>query len=586
MNPFEQLGVYLSMLPQVLPAIVYSWIPALLLLVFLCFAKPSTRVAPAVIGLLLGSYTAGAAGYLNQFSFSELHLGEENWSFFASVGIFEECIKSFSSFGGMFVFWLWQLLFNQNAQAKAPLNEPFRANWLAQGFSGALGFAAAENFVYGIDGQGGVSRIIPLFAHLCFASFWCLGYQRFLLDKNRLSGLFFLLVGFAESVVLHLLYNSLVSEDLLKPELKVIFGIMTLVLVGAVLLFHLMQNESLKEAEPLVESNAPTPEATPRASLEADQSKASMWLPSIAVPGLAFFVRRKDFLRGLTFLGLSLVTLYLIFSMAGLELTQRMSKQNWEQSEIIGFAALTLFLAALGHLAIGFWAAWEEAQLGLVESKEAKQRRHRLPIYALSALFLLSIMTGIFLPVIAKGRYESDESEKKLGTIQEIPLGLNWEVENEQAKPNSDQRKGQGQIELDDPELTSPTEKRKTSTEEGLETEASRGVQNSENLSPNPIAKPEGKGYIGVQLSERFLEGGPRPFIIYVYPKTSAERSGLKAGDFILAVNGASTEGVSAPEVSERIRGSFGTSVSLEILRPDEGHLRVTAERTGAIFDQ
>jgi carboxyl-terminal processing protease len=49
---------------------------------------------------------------------------------------------------------------------------------------------------------------------------------------------------------------------------------------------------------------------------------------------------------------------------------------------------------------------------------------------------------------------------------------------------------------------------------------------------------------------------------------TPAEKAGLLAGDFLVAINGSSTEGMSVDEAVRHIRGEAGTIVKLSIVRP------------------
>lgn len=78
----------------------------------------------------------------------------------------------------------------------------------------------------------------------------------------------------------------------------------------------------------------------------------------------------------------------------------------------------------------------------------------------------------------------------------------------------------------------------------------------------------EGSFYgIGAELDER--DGG----IVIVTPLkgTPAEEAGVRAGDFILEVDGNSTEGWSVYEAVDNIRGEEGTKVTLSLLTPGEG---------------
>ncbi len=74
------------------------------------------------------------------------------------------------------------------------------------------------------------------------------------------------------------------------------------------------------------------------------------------------------------------------------------------------------------------------------------------------------------------------------------------------------------------------------------------------------------------------------PFVITPLPGSPAERAGISAREFILAVDGVSTEGMALAEFGERVRGERGTTVVLT-LRPEDSDVtrEVTVERAQII---
>lgn len=79
-------------------------------------------------------------------------------------------------------------------------------------------------------------------------------------------------------------------------------------------------------------------------------------------------------------------------------------------------------------------------------------------------------------------------------------------------------------------------------------------------------------GGVGIQIGFK----GKQLAVIAPLPDTPAEKAGIKAGDFILAIKdekkgvNVSTSGLSLPEAVQLIRGKAGTEVTLTLLRDNE----------------
>lgn len=71
---------------------------------------------------------------------------------------------------------------------------------------------------------------------------------------------------------------------------------------------------------------------------------------------------------------------------------------------------------------------------------------------------------------------------------------------------------------------------------------------------------------IGVEILTR--EG--YPVVIAPIRKSPAEKAGIRAGDIIIKIDGASVENVPEMDVINKVRGPKGTKVTLEILRPPQ----------------
>src|SRR5262245_1694913 len=80
---------------------------------------------------------------------------------------------------------------------------------------------------------------------------------------------------------------------------------------------------------------------------------------------------------------------------------------------------------------------------------------------------------------------------------------------------------------------------------------------------------------IGISVSAR----GSEPRIVEVYEDTPAQRSGLKPGDAIVAINGQVVAGLPLEEMTGLVRGPAGTSVEM-IVRRDDQTLTFSMQRT------
>jgi carboxyl-terminal processing protease len=60
------------------------------------------------------------------------------------------------------------------------------------------------------------------------------------------------------------------------------------------------------------------------------------------------------------------------------------------------------------------------------------------------------------------------------------------------------------------------------------------------------------------------------PVIDQVIPGNAAFKSGVKAGDRLLKVNGKSVDGVPLPDIAKLLRGAAGTKVRIVVQRPGE----------------
>ncbi|MCC7491697.1 MAG: S41 family peptidase [Fimbriimonadaceae bacterium] len=66
--------------------------------------------------------------------------------------------------------------------------------------------------------------------------------------------------------------------------------------------------------------------------------------------------------------------------------------------------------------------------------------------------------------------------------------------------------------------------------------------------------------------------------VIRVFPNNPAAKAGLKAGDYVIAINGESTSDMSLDVAVDKIRGEAGTTVKLTVERPEGGAQKIDPE--------
>jgi RsiW-degrading membrane proteinase PrsW (M82 family) len=549
---------------------IYSWIPALLILWFLIARKANSSVVAPFVGFILGAAFSVLAGHTNSYTSTHLFPGEESFPYFFLVGVVEELIKFAASVLALFIV------------ARGKWKEVLHANWLAQTLSGSLGFAASENFVYGIDGQGGIARIVPLIAHAYFAIFWGLGFYTASLEKNRLKSFIWVVLGLLEGITLHAFYDCLVSDSVIPKTWRPLSWIALGMAVALIIWLHRVYISKI--IDPALQSVNSTPDD--RATEKVKITKVMQFF-GLFLPGSVHIVCKREYLAGFTFLLLSLILPYLILRFGLLEISFRSGE---------GISGDNLFLATLfvavsaitSFFVVGLWSLWELKQSSN-DMLENDKKKRLTAYFPLSTLFMCCLMMSFFLPVFEKGRSKQKEDNSKV-VIKEIPLGITWEMEKETPqKPKSGERTEKSLTEQNSsislsekaPQNLSKKRQKEKHEEEDVK---SKGVQNSENLHPNSVKEIPKVGYIGVQLSEIVFNGQTRTFVAFVYPGTSAERAGLKAGDLIVSIDDESSSGLNALEVSNLVRGPVGSSVLLTVYRDGVGEVKIRANRTGTLF--
>lgn len=85
--------------------------------------------------------------------------------------------------------------------------------------------------------------------------------------------------------------------------------------------------------------------------------------------------------------------------------------------------------------------------------------------------------------------------------------------------------------------------------------------------------------YSGIGATINRSEGDEYPFIAEPYEDFPAQKAGIRAGDLLLSIDGKSTKDKTTDGISDILRGTPGTSLSLELRRPDGEKYKVKVTR-------
>ncbi|MCL5037744.1 MAG: S41 family peptidase [Chloroflexi bacterium] len=106
---------------------------------------------------------------------------------------------------------------------------------------------------------------------------------------------------------------------------------------------------------------------------------------------------------------------------------------------------------------------------------------------------------------------------------------------------------------------------------DGLGDEHTRLMEPSEYLALRELL--DVKGFGGVGMSIDLTKEEKQLFAVEVFEGTPAEKAGVKNGDWIMAIDGKSTKGITVRGAQDVIRGKPGTKVTLTIKREGEKNL-------------
>lgn len=97
-------------------------------------------------------------------------------------------------------------------------------------------------------------------------------------------------------------------------------------------------------------------------------------------------------------------------------------------------------------------------------------------------------------------------------------------------------------------------------------------LQSGQQPCPAPRAQnaPTGVGIIGMSLEQRpDHTGDPVLFVDRIVPDGPAAAAGIRPGDRIISIEGASTQGMSIADAARRLRGPTDAAVALQISTGD-----------------
>lgn len=102
---------------------------------------------------------------------------------------------------------------------------------------------------------------------------------------------------------------------------------------------------------------------------------------------------------------------------------------------------------------------------------------------------------------------------------------------------------------------------------------------NTTYLDRRIVEAAQSAGYVGIGVVLSAPDRRGSPIVREVFPGGPAERSGLRAGDAIHAIDGRPTDSITLSQVVQEIGGLEGTTVALSVRRVDDGDREVAIPR-------
>ncbi len=105
--------------------------------------------------------------------------------------------------------------------------------------------------------------------------------------------------------------------------------------------------------------------------------------------------------------------------------------------------------------------------------------------------------------------------------------------------------------------------------------EPDKKIPGSQSSQGGPENMPDGVIGVSLQVSAEHIGDPSRLYVAHIHPEGPAHQAGLKHGDEIVTVDGASVEGKTYEQVVRMVRGAPGAAVKIQV--KSEGNPRDTS---------
>lgn len=95
--------------------------------------------------------------------------------------------------------------------------------------------------------------------------------------------------------------------------------------------------------------------------------------------------------------------------------------------------------------------------------------------------------------------------------------------------------------------------------------EPDKKTPRSESSQGGPENMPDGVIGVSLQVSAEHIGDPARLYVAHIHPEGPARQAGLKHGDEVIAVDGASVEGKTYEQVVRMVRGAPGATVKIQV---------------------